>query len=457
MTEQEYHNKQWGVEDFERYHSGQMPPLEMHALEKAALDDPFLDDALEGYAYTKTPVADIAILKNKLIPQKEPAKIIWYKQKATTQFLKIAATFILFAGLAWLLNNYKEDKPVEIATITKPAAPIAAADDEAASTMASTDTENIAAANKINESSTEKNKTSFIASAKKIKPSVAQKEEIIFDPAAIVSDAQPTRDDVAIAEKPKLFDREKAAAPTANNNQVLQGKVSGIIVNPSSQQSSIRIRGTNSINQNTINGRVVDDAGNPVPFASINDNKNKMFLSADKDGYFSLNNTNNAATLKVDVDAVGFAKTNAALNAGNAQNTIVLKESNQALSEVVVTGYGQSKSKKQISSYASKEDAVKFMNTNNWVMLKNAVPVAGWQNFNQFISDSLKNKSIAPAINNEEVILLFDIDSKGHAKNISIKKSLSDSLNTVAKKILLAAPAIKKIKIGSKAEAVIRF
>jgi len=31
----------------------------MHALEKAALDDPFLADALEGYLYTTTASDDI--------------------------------------------------------------------------------------------------------------------------------------------------------------------------------------------------------------------------------------------------------------------------------------------------------------------------------------------------------------------------------------------------------------
>ena len=34
--------------DFERYHSGKMSAGEMHALEKAAMEDPFLADALEG-------------------------------------------------------------------------------------------------------------------------------------------------------------------------------------------------------------------------------------------------------------------------------------------------------------------------------------------------------------------------------------------------------------------------
>ena len=64
MTEQNH--KVYTAADFERYYSGQMSDAEMHALEKSALEDPFLADALEGYSYTKTPVHDVAELKERL-------------------------------------------------------------------------------------------------------------------------------------------------------------------------------------------------------------------------------------------------------------------------------------------------------------------------------------------------------------------------------------------------------
>ena len=43
-------NISYSAADIARYHKGQMTAKEMHALEKAALDDPFLADAIEGYA-----------------------------------------------------------------------------------------------------------------------------------------------------------------------------------------------------------------------------------------------------------------------------------------------------------------------------------------------------------------------------------------------------------------------
>ena len=42
----------YSVEDIERYLSGGMSAKEMHDMEKAALQDPFLADAIEGFGNT---------------------------------------------------------------------------------------------------------------------------------------------------------------------------------------------------------------------------------------------------------------------------------------------------------------------------------------------------------------------------------------------------------------------
>ncbi len=59
--------KKFTAADIEKYHKGMLSPKEMHALEKAALDDPFLADALEGYAVNDVNAnADLAELQNRL-------------------------------------------------------------------------------------------------------------------------------------------------------------------------------------------------------------------------------------------------------------------------------------------------------------------------------------------------------------------------------------------------------
>ena len=67
--------------DLERYHNGKMNAKERHALEKAALDDPFLSDALEGYSVTSgNAVSDIDLLNKRL-----DERISTKKRQSTTR------------------------------------------------------------------------------------------------------------------------------------------------------------------------------------------------------------------------------------------------------------------------------------------------------------------------------------------------------------------------------------
>src|SRR5689334_22675209 len=94
--------------DIERYHSGKLSPEERHALEKAALDDPFLADALEGYAFTSTPAADLASIQSRLDEKLNQRKLIPLFQKY--KWLSVAAIFLFIAGGVWLAYSisYKE-------------------------------------------------------------------------------------------------------------------------------------------------------------------------------------------------------------------------------------------------------------------------------------------------------------------------------------------------------------
>ncbi len=50
MKQEQDHIKPYSASDIQQYLEGRLPAAEMHAIEKAALDDPFLADAIEGYA-----------------------------------------------------------------------------------------------------------------------------------------------------------------------------------------------------------------------------------------------------------------------------------------------------------------------------------------------------------------------------------------------------------------------
>jgi hypothetical protein len=64
--------------DFASYHAGTMLAYDMHALEKAALEDPFLSDALEGYVHTNTAIVDVETIKGKLSSKENETKFLHY-------------------------------------------------------------------------------------------------------------------------------------------------------------------------------------------------------------------------------------------------------------------------------------------------------------------------------------------------------------------------------------------
>src|SRR6187549_711176 len=100
--------KSFSAADIERYHKGSMPAVEMHALEKAAMDDPFLADALDGYKIAGNASADLENLRNRLAERKGEAKLVVMNKRRGYSWLRVAAMVVIIAGagiLAYTLLN----------------------------------------------------------------------------------------------------------------------------------------------------------------------------------------------------------------------------------------------------------------------------------------------------------------------------------------------------------------
>jgi outer membrane biosynthesis protein TonB len=107
------HKKQFSAHDIERYHAGLLSAAEMHALEKAALDDPFLADALEGYVHTATPQKDLELLKKRLLERSRKRRSILYL--LNTPAFRIAALVLVLAGSGWIIYSGMQKKTSNIA------------------------------------------------------------------------------------------------------------------------------------------------------------------------------------------------------------------------------------------------------------------------------------------------------------------------------------------------------
>lgn len=92
-------NKKFTAADIARYHTGKMPAEERNALEKAALDDPFLADALEGYGFDSAPAAALAALQQRLDEKthpNRPANVI-----RLYRVLSAVAMLVVLGGTGW--------------------------------------------------------------------------------------------------------------------------------------------------------------------------------------------------------------------------------------------------------------------------------------------------------------------------------------------------------------------
>ncbi|MEO6845317.1 MAG: hypothetical protein ABI184_09095, partial [Ginsengibacter sp.] len=104
--------KKYNGIDFARYLSGTMLPDEMHALEKAALEDPFLSDALDGYRYSKNYEKELGEIRMRLDEKRKQKKVFTISSLSSGTWWKIAAMFILFAGVGYFFyatNSKKEN------------------------------------------------------------------------------------------------------------------------------------------------------------------------------------------------------------------------------------------------------------------------------------------------------------------------------------------------------------
>ena len=441
MPQQENDIKHYGAEDLERYHSGKMTEQEMHALEKAALDDPFLSDALDGYRYTNTATADINELKNKLLQQGHDKKVVGFNSKMINRLLKVAAVLILFSGLGWLLYNNNNPKQQEIAAIKDNKNEIPVID--TAVTNTATDLMVVVPVD-------EKRQDAPTLQQKKVTEKLTIKKDTIAVSDVVVVSSGATgfslnQNSVTAtsdsARDTKAYYYTTAQSEWANNaGNVLAGKTAGI----------------NAVVPKQLRGRITDSKGNPVSFANVVDKKNNMGVQADMQGSFAFTTLDSAP--KVEVNAVGYKGIIQALSNDSAANNLVLLEQDNKLQEVVVTSAFQTKrTMRSLSSTKESNNTFKDVRVQR-VTVTNAVPVNGWQNFNTYVNDSLKTiLQLGQSAVSAEVIASFDINDKGEPVDINVTRSLCTPCDAEAIRIIKNAPPLKLNKKRKKAHAVVKF
>jgi hypothetical protein len=108
--------------DIQRYHAGTMSAAERNALEKAALEDPFLADALEGYVHTTTVAADIENIHLRLTEKikNKRSTVPFFRNNL---FMRVAAVTLLVIGAGLFISRLNTDPQKELAGNKKTVTP----------------------------------------------------------------------------------------------------------------------------------------------------------------------------------------------------------------------------------------------------------------------------------------------------------------------------------------------
>ena len=457
----------YSAEAIRRYWNGQLSPQEMHAMEKAALDDPFLADAMEGMgqALEEHDEQLVNAQLNDLRRQLEARTGEGRRAAPVRSLRKWAAAAAAVAVLAlgyWLFtDNFSAKKNLvskqERAAEDRAVAP-APTSDKATDYLDSpaTDTSSIS----ITAGVEAKLQTSVESEKKAKEPGYHQfKTEALKrdadSPSGIV--AVPRQNVPSVVDDLKKLQKEQPAAarssaPISVNFDSLgkpQTEVVSLEEGFFSRQKQAEKTAISDLKlQNIISGVVTDTRNNPLPNAFVRINNNSF--TTDPSGNFKFPATD--TVVNVSVSLPGYNTQNFRLRsthdgAGMFDNQIRLQPDNAALNEVAVKKY-ETKGKKKDSNLAGPFPKV---------MVQDAQPVYGWLSYDQYLE---KNKRIPESNPNlaGEVVVTFFVNRKGELSGFEVEKSLSPDHDAEALRLIRTGPAWKLQKgRKSRVTVIVRF
>lgn len=485
---------QFTAADIEKYHRGLLSAAEMHALEKAALEDPFLADALDGYAEPAAqPQADLADLQARLakrLEEKEETKVIPLpgSKRQLAPWWKAAAAAVLLVGGAALylqLRNTGESPVTPIAQASEKEQPHIDAKDKTETPVAGNNGffnpdsltgqqsvakgENAAPAFNKAEAITQP-ASSGVAKETSAPAAIEQAAPVAVpapnEPVATIIPVPAPQDAVIARNKKEAADKEaqegalarqqsqqrevaKARVQTSDNpglnqelkrKQALRDASTGLDNN---NNNAVAYNYNRQYNQraNVFRGRVTDPDNNALPFANITNPVDNIGTYADANGNFIL--TSPDSVLSVQVRSIGFENRQYAMRSQAPSNQITLQEDRSLNARVLDTI-------RRVRSVAS-----------NTMIHEEPEPADGWNNYDTYIANNLQIPETVRMMDvgssGAEVEVSFEVNRYGQPVNIKIVRSTCTKCEQEAIRLIKEGPLWKKKGRKSKTRVTLSF
>lgn len=509
----------YSISDIQKYLRGELSAQEMRRLELAALEDPFLSDALEGLEIYQAHSQEPSLQQDLHELQQRLDKRISKKDRRPVLFFhatwRIAAAVILLLGLGLtayytFLNTSRQKAALaraaekrDIAPGASAATPSAVAESAApnadtaekpfgsakAATQTATDTEASANLSKKAEEAPEPAAIARIDKATADKDKAAAARDQIATSDQVTAGNQATgrdqatgrgkaaaRDQAAAREKVAARDqaagKEKAAAVTAFTPPAIISPMPGRAFNKNPETLSAkplfkamnmeaRRDTTASESDKTAyakqdvykpataqsaasdrpvyTGKVIDQYNNPLPGASLYLKGNYSIGSTvtDKNGLFSIRlPKKDDSAIRLTAISVGYVEASLGVSMQNRTGNIIqLQPQANALSEVVVSGYGaKRKEVLQDNSQPRKQ-----------FITKRAIPADGWPAYQNYLEANKTAINPDSTLKGDEIIS-FLVDKTGNLSSFKVEKSLSPAHDSAAIQLIRQGPSWKLLK-----------
>lgn len=386
-------NNSFTAGDIERYHSGKMSMQERHALEKAALDDPFLADALDGYEFSSAPTEDLVKIQTKLAEKLNRKKVIPLFQKY--KWISVAAMVVIIAAAGWLVYS-----------------------------ISGNTTDSLAVSQEKNDSVTETNSVS----APQIK---------------IDSGSTTGSESASVGQQTTLNQQAKTALGLSKtkSKDLANNTANQPVKAETAQQES------KDINSDAATSLAVqNEAANKKSFSRLeNKNAGRNNATVVEPGINKVSEPPSARSMASD-NATVKGKRNEVNERDSVKNINVvlhpLPTDSSSLREVVVVAYG-----------SQKKSSEKYPR----VIIDTLEPAEGYVKFDDYIASNLKMpEELKTKTVSGEVQLSFDVNKEGQPVNIKVEKSLCQKCDEEAVRLLKDGPKWKKKK-NKKGKLTIKF
>lgn len=465
--------------DIKKYLAGGMSPAEMHAIEMAALDDPFLAEAMEGYEIMeeKDYSKEILLLQqhfntakaSPVIPiSKAPAYKWW---RAAAAILLIGST----VALAYLFTNKKQTSPETTAKLTIKQIPAAATTtSDSIATLATTTTAlnqgtaNPGEAYKTTESATAdlsitSNKSeAYNYDIAKAEATQKADSNFIYKPSPTNTNTWAAKDGIAAEraddkESKQMMEEKTIAqapgynsnAPSVSNNNIQANE--GFIDNynfrkkETASQQSINNAGT--ISSNYFYAEVVTPDNKPVGLANVKIPQTNKPIYTDANGRFKFAAAD--SSVKVTVTSAGYNTQSFTLSNTYQQNRIVLQPLDIATQKIGTAGKRKAAVKKiEILSDTSSEDDE-----------DDASPSGGWVQYNNYLNNNLVMPNEAKTKNiHGEVELTIQLKNNGEVSQVKVAKPLCSQCDAEALRLVKEGPKFEvKNKKAKEVKVKVKF